>query len=299
MTKAAAADTAIIQFPWMDDITLQFALEGVRALGLGGKAGRTDVLSVSLSSTDAVGHRYGPDSKEMHDHILQLDRFLGTFLDSLFVLRDSSNIMIALTADHGMTGYPELKSSIEPNPGAQHVDLAPTWAMMRAQLAARQVTDAEVSFADGILTMPNPAALRAKGVRPDSIADEFTRDVMRVQGVLRADLVSRLPAADTVHDAIARRWLHVFSASSDTVRLVVTLAPHNYWATTTYATHGSPHDGDAHVPLVLFGPWIRPGTYQEFSRVVDLAPTLAQIAGVKVGEPIDGRPLRAALLPNP
>ena len=94
----AATDTAITQFPWMDEITIQFALEGMQRSALGATAGRTDLLAISLSTTDAIGHRYGPDSKEYHDQVIQLDRFLGAFLDSLFVLRDSSSVLIALSA---------------------------------------------------------------------------------------------------------------------------------------------------------------------------------------------------------
>ena len=290
----AAADTAITQFPWMDDITLQFALDGVQRLGLGATAGRTDLLAVSLSTTDAIGHRYGPDSKELHDHLLQLDRFLGTFLDSLYKLRDSSRVVIALTSDHGMTPYPTLKSSVEPNEGAQRVDLAPTWAMFRDRLARVEGADTEVRFADNILTLP-VLGLALRKLNPDSVAESFVTEVMRVQGVMRADLVSRLPAADTVKDAIARRWLHVLAPSKDTVQVVVTFTPHSYAASVTYATHGSPHDGDAHVPLVFRGPGIRAGRVTGFARVVDLAPTLAALLGVRPLEPLDGRPLTAAL----
>jgi predicted AlkP superfamily pyrophosphatase or phosphodiesterase len=289
---AAAADTAIINFPWMDDLTLQFALDGIAKLGLGGTRGRTDLLSISLSTTDAIGHRYGPDSKELHDHIIQLDRFLGGFLDSLYAMRDSSTVLIALTADHGVTPFPTLRSPNYPNEGAERVDLAPTWALMRDRLARAGIGDTLVTFADNILTFANPAAVRSKGLSADSIAQSFASEVLRVQGVMRADLVSKLPASDTTRDAIARRWLHVFRAESDTVRLVVTLTPNSYNASVTYATHGSPHDADAQVPIVFYGPTIRAGNRPNSVRVVDIAPTLADLLGVRTLETLDGISLR-------
>src|SRR5205085_240245 len=95
------------EVPWMDEITAAFALNGVNELKLGLGNG-TDVLAMSLSTTDAIGHRYGPDSRELHDQLLRLDRTLGKFLDSLFVLRDSSTIILALSADHGVTPFPGL-----------------------------------------------------------------------------------------------------------------------------------------------------------------------------------------------
>src|SRR5207244_1922284 len=78
------AALAFIATPTMDSLTLAFALEGVRALQLGGR-GATDLLAVSLSTTDYVGHAYGPDSREIHDQVVRLDRYLGRFLEQLFV----------------------------------------------------------------------------------------------------------------------------------------------------------------------------------------------------------------------
>src|SRR2546430_11992435 len=64
----------------MDSLTLAFALEGTRALRLGVRGG-TDLLAVSLSTTDAIGHAFGPDSREIHDQVLRLDRYLAWFLE--------------------------------------------------------------------------------------------------------------------------------------------------------------------------------------------------------------------------
>src|SRR5207247_7209374 len=90
----------------MDSPTLAFALEGVRALGLGGR-GATDLLAVSLSTTDAVGHAFGPDSREIHDQILRLDHYLGWFLKRVTDRVGKDNVVVVLTADHGVTSYPE------------------------------------------------------------------------------------------------------------------------------------------------------------------------------------------------
>src|SRR2546425_11728855 len=90
----------------MDSLTLAFALEGVRALGLGAR-GATDLLAVSLSTTDAVGHAFGPDSREIHDQVLRLDHYLAWFLKRLIDRVGRDNMVIVLTADHGVTSFPE------------------------------------------------------------------------------------------------------------------------------------------------------------------------------------------------
>src|SRR5207245_8282914 len=59
------------------------------------------------STTDYVGHAYGPDSREIHDQVVRLDRYLGRFLEQLFVRYGRNNVLVVLTADHGVTPFPE------------------------------------------------------------------------------------------------------------------------------------------------------------------------------------------------
>jgi predicted AlkP superfamily pyrophosphatase or phosphodiesterase len=282
-------------FPWMDEITLQFALAGVGQLGLGDSSERTDLLAVSLSTTDAIGHAFGPDSREMHDQILRLDRSLGVFFDSLFKMRDRHSVVVALTGDHGMSPLPAIKSAIYPNHDAKVVSIAREWRAFRARLAAAGVDSTAVALEDGsVVVVAKPAVFTRAGVLADSAIESFAKDVRRVDGVLRADLITSLAADDTTKDTIARRWLHMF-APRGPARLMITLTPYSYWAPANYATHGSPHDADAHVPVLFFGDGVRAGRYPGFVRVVDMAPTLAALAGVKPLETIDGHVLAAAI----
>ncbi|MGH7538475.1 MAG: alkaline phosphatase family protein, partial [Gemmatimonadales bacterium] len=82
-TDSGAAAIAFAGVPPMDSLTLAFALAGADALKLG-RRGAIDLLAVSLSTTDAIGHAFGPDSRELHDQVLRLDRYLGWFFDRLF-----------------------------------------------------------------------------------------------------------------------------------------------------------------------------------------------------------------------
>ncbi len=281
-------------FPWMDDITLAFALAGLQQLGLGSATNRTDVLNISLSTTDAIGHRFGPDSRELHDQIVRLDRALGVFFDSLFKLRDRQGVVIALTGDHGMAPFPTLKSTIYPNHDAKAVSLAAPWAAFLDRMTAAGVDRSAVDMEEAAVVVTTPDAFAKAGVNADSAIATFGADAKRVEGVQRADLMTTLAKADTVHDAIARRWLHMFRPDSP-VRLIVTLTPYSYWSGVTFATHGSPHDYDAKVPVVFYGSRVKTGRYAEFVRVVDMAPTLAEIVGVKPLEVLDGHVLRQAI----
>jgi hypothetical protein len=292
-SQAAARSTAA--FPWMDEITLQFALEGVSQLGLGASPDRTDLLAISLSTTDAVGHAYGPDSREIHDQILRLDRYLGAFFDSLFTLRDRRRVLVALTGDHGMSPLPAIKSALYPNHDAKVVSVAREWHAFRARLAAAGVDSTAVALEDGaVVAVTNADAFTRAGVRADSAIETFAKDARRVDGVLRADLLTDLAKDDTVKDVIARRWLHMFAPGGD-VRLVITLTPYSYWYPASSPTHGSPHDADAHVPVLFYGDGVKPGHYAGFVRVVDMAPTLAALTGVTPLEKLDGHVLIQAI----
>jgi predicted AlkP superfamily pyrophosphatase or phosphodiesterase len=304
--ESGSPDTAarlLAEFPWMDALTLDFAIAGVNALNLGAGP-ETDVLAVSLSTTDAVGHRYGPDSREVHDQILRLDRSLGVFLDSLFRIRDPRDVLIALTADHGLTPYPELHVH-DPNAGAIRVNPRPLLQSLSNSLAAAGVDGYGLHYADGIYTgngfsfdpgvleLDRPALKKAH-VDSDSLVQAISVAFLKVPGVARADRISELARRDTVNDRVARRWLHMFS-NEDKAALVVTLAPYNYWLSSYQAQHGSPNDSDARVPIIFYGAGVKPGRYDELARVVDMAPTLAALVHVTPQERLDGHVLQNAI----
>lgn len=290
---SASPDTASRQLPstpFLDEATAGLALAGLEALALG-KGPHTDVLAVSFSATDLIGHRWGPDSRELHDQILRLDRTIGAFLDSLYKLRDSSRIIIALTADHGVTPFPEL-SQTRYNPPPVRVALRPAMTAARAVLAAAKVDTLAVQLESGSLVID-----RVTGMTPalvNASADSFVAVARRIPGVARAERFSELSKHDLGKDAIARRWLNMYGPNVPAEAIVV-LTPGSYRVEYGIAMHGSPYDDDSHVPILFYGAPFKPGRYPAFARTVDIAATLAQVLGVTPTEPLDGRPLTAAI----
>lgn len=286
----AQAASAVRFTPWMDEITLDFALDGLRALSLG-ETSRTDVLAIALSATDLIGHSFGPDSRELHDTILRLDRSLGVFLDSLFKLRDSSRVAVVLTGDHGVATIPELAAqSVKPTP--VRVDPSALAAGLRGLVAAAGLDSSHV-YSEYQLVLADRNALKNRRAGLDSVLAAFAIHAKALPGISRVDRFQELLRGDTINDPIARRWAHQFPAQTN-VELVVTLTPFSIFRGIV-ATHGSPYDYDTHVPLIFYGSWFKPGRYSEFVRTVDLAPTLAEISGVKPAEKLDGVVLRRAL----
>jgi hypothetical protein len=287
------AATELPYTPWMDELTLAAALEGLQTLQLG-RGPQTDILAVSLSATDYIGHRYGPDSREQHDNILRLDRSLGAFIDSLYKLRDSSTIVFALTADHGVTSYPELVAARAGRPAPARYDLRPAVVGLHSALRVNHVDTNAVTL-DGPIVYVNRDAFAAAGVDAEPILRRFADVVRTSPGIARVDRVRDLATRDTVHDVVSRRWAHMIPPDSP-VEYVITPVQGAYSAEGTVAEHGAPYDDDAHVPVIFYGPWFKAGRYPERALVVDMAPTLARVAGVPPTERLDGRVLTQALV---
>jgi predicted AlkP superfamily pyrophosphatase or phosphodiesterase len=291
-SDTSLAKTQFIEFPWMDEYTLAFAMQGLHDLNLG-RGPHADLLAVSLSTNDDVGHRYGPDSREVHDEIVRLDRTLGVFLDSLFKVRDSTRIIIALTSDHGVAPFPEIGNP--PDVARRmHVDYKPLLDSARARLAERGVADTLAFRFDSGVLIVNREALARRGVDADWAVEDFARRMRELPGVARVQRVQDLPKGDTIQDAITRRWLHAVPTDLP-AELVMTLKPYHVWRNVLRAEHGMPYDYDAHVPVIFYGPPFRSGRQDELARVVDMAPTLARVLGVNPTEPLDGHVLWSSL----
>lgn len=277
--------------PFIDEVTVAFALEGAAAMQLG-KGSHPDLLAVSLSGTDAINHRLGPDSREAQDQVLRTDRVLGVLLDSLYRLVDSSRVIVVLTADHGFTPIPELAArTVEPMPTRTNLDDALTIA--RAKATELKVDSSAIDVDQQIFLMDHGAFSRAGG-GAEAVIAAFEAAAKETWGVHRVDRLKALHSAGPGDDPIARRWRHQFGPESN-VELVATLTPGSLWTSLLVASHGSPYDADSHVPVIFLGPGFKPGRYDAFVRTVDIAPTIARVLKLEPSEKIDGVPLTAAL----
>jgi hypothetical protein len=277
----------LIRYPWMDSLTLDVALEGARALGLG-KRSRPDLLAISLSASDDVGHTWGPDSREVHDHLLRLDHWLGWFFDSLATMVPRERIVVALTADHGITAFPEAASAA--GRAAGRIGLG---ALVReANLAiGRRTGDSTILRHTVGLIYGDTARLRAAGVSPESLATNLAPRVWRLPGVVNAWTPGTLYGA-SVRDVHAVRWWRALPRGF--AWLVCGIARPGYiWADEShYTDHGTSNPDDVSVPVILMGPSLRAGRYADTVRTVDIAPTLARLLQVKTQGKLDGRVIK-------
>jgi len=280
--------------PFLDEVTL----EATEALLEGEQLGRgpaTDLLAVSFSATDYIGHSYGTLGTEMRDQIHRLDRTLGRLLDT--VRRRDPGAWVVLSADHGGMDIPEALA--ETGFPARRVVAGPFLNELRADLKAAFKVDADL-----ILESPEPnsiylreAAVKATGLdrravlariqiwlrsRPD-VADAFTADELAA---------TELAATGSPRDSSLRLLLRRSFRRDRSGDILVAFKP---WVgfglpPADYpAGHGSPYGYDRRVPLIFWGPW-KAGERPEPVRTVDLAPTLAHELGLKPGS-VDGMAL--------
>ncbi|MGH7754515.1 MAG: alkaline phosphatase family protein, partial [Gemmatimonadales bacterium] len=240
---------------------------------------------VSLSNTDAVGHTWGPDSREIHDQILRLDRWLGWFMDSLAVLVPSDRTIYALTADHGVTSFPEYARANGRVAGRVVGDSVAT----RAELALEQRLGAGRRFGlqfDNGLLYGDTTALRSAGVNVDSLASALASQLARYTGVTRIHTPRTLAQA-AEGDGDAMRWRRTIPGDFPWLA-AASVAPGYIWSFLPgFTTHGTTNASDVLVPIAFLGPGIPPGRHER-ARTVDIAPTLAAIIGVKPAEAVEG-----------
>jgi hypothetical protein len=171
--------------------------------------------------------------------------------------------------------------------------LKPVVDQLRAALRNARVDTTAITF-DGAAVYVNRRAFVGSAADPDAILSQLARSLRATPGIARADFVRDLAKKDTIRDAVTRRWIHMLPPDVP-IELVFSPVEGAYPQGATVAEHGTPYDNDAHVPVIFYGPWAKPGRYTERALVADMAPTLARIAGVPPTERLDGRVLEKAL----
>lgn len=280
---ADSARTAnrIIDFSVMDSLTLDFALTGIHALKLGEREG-TDFLSISLSSTDAVGHKWGPGSLEVHEHVLNVDRWLGQFFDSLGRVVPLDRVVITLTADHGATEFPEAGAGGRLDLASQ-VRAVNAWLKAHGDSTSRAITD-------GGLIFGNFKGAVAAGNNLDSLAASLAGEVSRLPGVRRVFTPATLAKAKTT-DLDAMRWRRQIAPGFPWL-VAVCVEEHWVFGSSKASTgHGTINDDDVLVPLLFRIPGVPAARVERRVRTIDIAPTLAAILGIKPLQKVEGVPL--------
>jgi predicted AlkP superfamily pyrophosphatase or phosphodiesterase len=315
-TAGKAFYRAIDYTPFSNELLLAFAEEAITNEKLG-EDNDPDVLSVSFSANDYVGHRFGPYSQEVMDMSLRVDRQIGTLLDFVDARVGLQNAVVILTADHGASPVPEHAALMNlPGHRYQKGDLRRiVEAGLKARYARpdRPATDYIQGFTNRGETEPglingnfylNRAALQRDGIDLDECERVVGELSMQMPGAARYFTRAQLENNRiSSSDPIARRVLHGFypQRSGDVIVVfepytILFDLPDDPTDNRSTATHGSPYSYDTHVPLIIMGRDFARGTYTQAATPADIAQTLAGLLKVQTPSCSVGRVLSEALV---
>lgn len=275
--------------PFANEILEEFAELAVENEKLGTHSG-VDVLSLSLSGNDYVGHAYGPDSPQVREISVHTDRLLGklfAFLDRKIGMR---NVLVAFTADHAVSPTPEANAARK-MPGGRLKDKEYQEALEKT-LTVKFGGGKWVVGKTAELLYLNPALMEGREREVREFAASVLRNLPHVNRVYTKD---QILAGDIGRDLVGRRVANGFHPVQGPD--VVTIVEPYFIFGTSATTHGSPYNYDAHVPLILMGPGIKAGRYHGAAAVNDIAPTVATLLDVETPAGSMGRVLIEALTP--
>jgi len=261
--------------PFANTYTLQTAkaaIEGEK-LGLGSA---TDFLAISFSSTDYAGHSFGPNSVELEDMYLRLDRDMADFLKYLDTKIGKGQYLLFFTADHGVAHIPGFATENKMPAGA--IDDA----NIRAQINMRvQKRFSVVNAVEAVINYQlylNDAALA--GANREEIKSFIIADLLAFPNITAAfDLenVSAAPIPEKVRNMVVNGYNQKRSGDIQFI-----FNPQWFDGGQTGTTHGVWNPYDSHIPLLWFGWNIKPGKSYREVYMTDIAPTLAALLKVQM-----------------
>jgi predicted AlkP superfamily pyrophosphatase or phosphodiesterase len=275
---------AMLPTPAGDELTIQFA-EAALAGELLGRRNATDILSVSFSSLDYCGHIFGPDSHEIEDMIVRLDRSLAGFFAYVDSTIGLQNTFIALTADHGVCPLPER------NPASEAGRINSKDMLITLKVRIGQQFNYNEGNDNLLLTLSNDyvyldyPGIQKHGWKVDSFELAVGKASLKERYIAcfytRTQLEHSIARGGS-HDSIQMKIEKGFNKElSGDVALVV--RPYSFFSgSQTGTTHGTGYTYDTHVPLVLCGDGIRRGKYSRPVTPGILYTTLAELLGISI-----------------
>jgi predicted AlkP superfamily pyrophosphatase or phosphodiesterase len=278
---------ALANSPQGNDYLLEVTKRAIVAEKLG-QRDEPDFLAVSFSSNDLVGHCWGPDSQEVLDLTLRSDlliRDLLTFLDDKV---GKGNYVIALSADHGICPLPEVARAQGKKAGRVipkkffaaaeerlNEKFPPKQVRANDEPARKGWIEASVSN----MVYLNRALVADRGATVPQVSAELAKWLQEQPEVQAAFTHEQLVKGD-MKSEVGRRVQRSFhpERSGD---VTVVLQPYHFFSSQlTGTTHGSPHDYDTHVPLIIYGANVKPGVRKERVTPEAAAVILAEAIGV-------------------
>jgi hypothetical protein len=279
---------ALYNSPFGNEFLFELTKSAVEGENLG-QDDIPDLLTVSFSCTDSVGHCWGPDSQEVLDVNLRADRLMADFMKYFDEKVGKGKYLICLSADHGICSLPEVSASkgLDAKRLSNKKYHAEAEKFLQTKFGGNEVVDSKTKLKWIEQTsLPwfylNRKLIESKGLDVKVVAKSLAGFLNRVEGVQRVFTREDLERDQDPYDFFGQRMQRSYfpERSGD---LAIMLKP--YWLPgeekATGTTHGSPHPYDTHVPLLVFGTGVNPGTRHEPVTPQAIASIFSQALGIK------------------
>ncbi len=279
LNKFAGSDySAILSTPFGNTFTAELAEAAVVNEQLGADA-ITDFLTVSFSSTDYVGHSFGPNSIEIEDTYLKLDKDLGEFLNFLDSKVGKNQYLIFLTADHGVAHVPAFAKAHNIPAGNINFEsiVKDMNSLLREKFSMENIV-LDISNYQVILNLP---LIASSSLNLKDIKSQVINYLSKQKGIARVfDLneLMNIPLNKKIRDMLVNGY---YPDRCGQVQIV--LEPQ--WIegyTSGGTTHGLWNPYDAHIPLLWYGWGIKPGKLNREVYMTDIAPTVAALLRIQM-----------------
>jgi arylsulfatase A-like enzyme len=278
--------------PFGNELVELLAERAVTAEQLGGRD-FTDVLAISFTSNDKVGHDYGPDSPEVHEVTVCADQLIEKLFQTVDRQVGLDNVLVVLTGDHGAAPSPEV-NALRKMPGGR---ISPDTLKQVAQAALEKKYGAGDWVAgnwDGSVYL-NQSLIARQKLDPAEVDRAAAQALMAMPHIARVYTRQEIARGELLQDDMGTLITNGFNVRRGPDIEVVT---DPYWIVSDKpASHTSPYGYDVHVPLIVMGPGIRAGRYDASIAVNDVAPTLAAILDVETPSGSAGRVLSEIFAP--
>jgi predicted AlkP superfamily pyrophosphatase or phosphodiesterase len=272
--------------PFGNSFTNDFALELIKNEKLG-QGNYTDMLCVSFSSTDYVGHQFGTDAVETEDVYLRLDADLKILLDSLESVIGKENLLVFLSADHGGATVPSYLMDLRA-PGG-YMNYAPVESELKTWLKTQTGIDSNIIGIYSDQVYLNETALKANGTNISETELLVADWLLKVKGVH-----STITSNDLRRNEFTRGTNHYIQKGFHPKRsgnVIITLEPNWMEYDKTGTTHGSPYSYDTRVPMLWYGWKIEHGESVLPYFIEDIAPTISWMLNIPFPNATSGNPI--------
>ena len=276
--------------PFGNSIVTDFAIAAIEGEDLG-KDEITDVLAISYSSTDYIGHNFGVNSKEVQDSYLRLDKDLERLFNELDNKVGKGNYTVFLTADHGAVHVPAYLKSLKIPAG--YISSTQTRAKFRNFLKEKYGSADLVENVSNNQVFLNRVKLAELGLDLKKVQEAIVNEIINYRGIDKAYTAYAMLNA-SFNYGIEKLLQNGFNQKrSGDVIYVYDPATISY--SMTGSTHGSGLNYDTHVPLLFYGNGINQGSTYNSTRVIDIAPTISALLGINFPNGNTGQPLGIVL----